>query len=128
MAALRVLRYLILTEQDVAAVSTTGIPYLIVRSMDVVLNNSGERMQAARLCQRLLAVAKGAQSFPSPVTRALVSIGFDGLVERDKLHKASLSILCQLGKESYYTSMASSCQALMGLFGIKLTIHHELST
>ncbi|CAG7716760.1 unnamed protein product [Allacma fusca] len=96
MAGLRALRYMIRSRDDMLVMISTGIPYLIVRSLDVVLNNSGERMQAARFCQRMLAVAKAAENFPPAVTRALVAIGFDGLEEHDKLHRGSLSILCQL--------------------------------
>lgn len=96
LATLRCIRYLVTTEEDVIALNETGVPFLIVRCLDVVLNNSSERLQATRLCQRLLAVPNGALHFPACVTRALVAIGFDGPVEQDKLHKLSLSLLCQL--------------------------------
>ncbi|ODM99839.1 Rapamycin-insensitive companion of mTOR [Orchesella cincta] len=96
MAALRVLRYLVVTVEDLEVMNDVQIPFLIVRSMDIVLNNSGERLNAARLCQQILAIPDGASHFPSPISRALVAIGFDGLIEHDKLHRASLSILCQL--------------------------------
>ncbi len=95
-AALRALRYLINTEDDLAVAEAAGIPLLIVRSLDLVLNNSGERMQAVRFAQKILSIPSGAEHFPTNLTRALVSIGFDGLVE-DKLHRSSLSVLCQLG-------------------------------
>lgn len=97
MAALRVLRYLAVSESDLSVMNECGIPYLVVRSMDIVLNNSGERMQATRLCQRILAIPNGAQHFPNAITRALVAIGFDGQTEHDKLYRGSLSLLCQLG-------------------------------
>lgn len=96
MAALRVLRYLVVTAEDLEVMNSVQIPFLIVRSMDIVLNNSGERLHAARFCQQILAIPDGASYFPSPISRALVAIGFDGLIEHDKLHRGSLSLLCQL--------------------------------
>lgn len=96
-AALRALRYLISTEDDLVAMNETGIPFLVVRSLDIVLNNSSERVQATRICQRILAIPNGHNYFPVPITRALVAIGMDGKPEGDKLYRGSLSLLCQLG-------------------------------
>jgi hypothetical protein len=86
------------SETDLIAMQETGIPFLVVRSLDIVLNNSSERLQASRLCQRILAIPDGAKHFPTPITRALIAIAFDGHAEQDKLYRVSLSLLCQLGK------------------------------
>lgn len=96
LAALRVLRYLLQTEEDMIIMTQTGVPYLIVRSLDFLLNNSAERLQATRLCQRMLAIPRGAAHFPTPITRSLIAISFDGAADGDKLYRASISILCQL--------------------------------
>jgi len=98
LAALRVLRHLIGHEEDVVIANSVGIPTLVARSIDIVLNNSGERLQAIRFCQKILSIPGAAKHFPIAITRALVSIGFDGQLEQDKLHRSSLSILCQLGQ------------------------------
>jgi len=96
MGALRVLRYLTVTEEDLIVLNATQLPYLIVRSLDIKLNNIGERTQAIRLCQRFLAIPNGAAHFPSSITRSLVALGFDGEIDQDKIHVSSLSLLCQL--------------------------------
>lgn len=101
-AAIRVLRFLLCREEDVIIFGSVGIPTLIARSFDIILNNAGERIQAIRLCQKILSIPGGAKHFPVPITRALISIGFDGELEQDKLHRSSLSLLCQLGMLSYY--------------------------
>ncbi|XP_041976707.1 rapamycin-insensitive companion of mTOR [Aricia agestis] len=55
-AALRVLRYLLKTESDVATFNVMKLPYLVVRSMDLMLRNEEERAQALRVVRRIIAV------------------------------------------------------------------------
>ncbi|XP_072940990.1 rapamycin-insensitive companion of mTOR isoform X2 [Epargyreus clarus] len=55
-AALRVLRYLIKTESDVATFNILKLPYLVIRSMDLMLRNEEERAQALRVVRRIIAV------------------------------------------------------------------------
>ncbi|XP_046960135.1 rapamycin-insensitive companion of mTOR [Vanessa cardui] len=55
-AALRVLRYLIKTESDVATFNTLKLPYLVIRSMDLMLHNEEERAQALKVVRRVIAV------------------------------------------------------------------------
>ncbi|XP_047986366.1 rapamycin-insensitive companion of mTOR [Leguminivora glycinivorella] len=55
-AALRVLRYLIRTESDVATFNNLRLPYLVTRSMDLMLRNEEERAQALRVVRRVVAV------------------------------------------------------------------------
>lgn len=97
-AALRVLRYLVNSGDDLKVITALGIPYLVARSLDIVLNNSSERIQAIRFCQKILSFPNGASLFPVPILRALVALALDGVQENDKIHYACLSILCELGK------------------------------
>ncbi|XP_034824961.1 rapamycin-insensitive companion of mTOR [Maniola hyperantus] len=55
-AALRVLRYLIKTETDVATFNNLKLPYLVIRSMDLMLRNEEERAQALKVVRRVIAV------------------------------------------------------------------------
>ncbi|XP_049865894.1 rapamycin-insensitive companion of mTOR [Pectinophora gossypiella] len=61
-AALRVLRYLINTESDVATFNTLKLPYLVTRSMDLMLRNEEERTQALRVVRRVIGVVGAGQS------------------------------------------------------------------
>ncbi|XP_052751154.1 rapamycin-insensitive companion of mTOR [Galleria mellonella] len=54
--ALRVLRYLIKTESDVATFNNLKLSYLVTRSMDLMLRNEDERAQALRVVRRIVAV------------------------------------------------------------------------
>ncbi|XP_059062145.1 rapamycin-insensitive companion of mTOR [Achroia grisella] len=54
--ALRVLRYLIKTESDVATFNNLKLSYLVTRSMDLMLRNEDERAQALRVVRRIIAV------------------------------------------------------------------------
>ncbi|KAJ8732665.1 hypothetical protein PYW07_015264 [Mythimna separata] len=55
-SALRVLRYLIKTETDVATFNNLKLPFLVIRSMDLMLRNEEERAQALRVVRRVVAV------------------------------------------------------------------------
>ncbi|KAL0840448.1 hypothetical protein ABMA28_015699 [Loxostege sticticalis] len=59
-AALRVLRYLIKTESDVATFNTLKLQYLVTRSIDLMLRNEEERAQALRVVRRVVAVVGAA--------------------------------------------------------------------
>ncbi|XP_061377778.1 rapamycin-insensitive companion of mTOR [Danaus plexippus] len=55
-AGLRVLRYLIKTESDIATFNNLKLPYLVTRSMDLMLRNEEERAQALKVVRRVIAV------------------------------------------------------------------------
>ncbi|CAK1553660.1 unnamed protein product [Leptosia nina] len=59
--ALRVLRYLIQNESDVATFNALKLPYLVIRSMDLMLRNEEERAQALRVVRRIIAVVGGTE-------------------------------------------------------------------
>ncbi|CAH0749763.1 unnamed protein product [Diatraea saccharalis] len=70
-AALRVLRYLIKTESDVATFNTLKLPYLVTRSIDLMLRNEEERAQALRVIRRVVAVVGAATGQPTQRYRSL---------------------------------------------------------
>ncbi|RVE41299.1 hypothetical protein evm_014048 [Chilo suppressalis] len=70
-AALRVLRYLIKTESDVATFNTLKLPYLVTRSIDLMLRNEEERAQALRVIRRVVAVVGAAIGQPAQRYRSL---------------------------------------------------------
>ena len=55
-----------------------------------------ERAQALRLCRRLLLIDPS--QFPVALARSIVALAFDGTKEKDRLVRASLSILAELCK------------------------------
>ncbi|KAL4710437.1 hypothetical protein ACJJTC_008839 [Scirpophaga incertulas] len=70
-AALRVLRYLIKTESDVATFNILKLPYLVTRSIDLMLRYEEERAQALRVVRRVVAVVGAATGQPTQRHRAL---------------------------------------------------------
>ncbi|KAF9798869.1 hypothetical protein SFRURICE_020433 [Spodoptera frugiperda] len=60
-SALRVLRYLIKTESDVATFNNLKLPFLVIRSMDLMLRNEEERAQALRVVRRVVAIVGSTQ-------------------------------------------------------------------
>ncbi|XP_023229474.1 rapamycin-insensitive companion of mTOR-like [Centruroides sculpturatus] len=70
------------------------MPLLIARSLDIVLDNRIERVQALRLVRKLLCIDP--QQFPRALTNCLVAIANDGVQERDILVKACLAALSEL--------------------------------
>ncbi|XP_043216841.1 rapamycin-insensitive companion of mTOR-like [Amphibalanus amphitrite] len=93
-AGYRALRYLIRLPEDVRSIIRFQIPVLMVRSLDLILDNTVERVQALRLARTMLTVAPSL--FPSDLTRCLLAITADGPVERDKLWMITLATVTQL--------------------------------
>ncbi|XP_050686343.1 rapamycin-insensitive companion of mTOR-like isoform X3 [Eriocheir sinensis] len=91
---LRLLRYLIFTKEDVQALNTVNVMPLIIRCMDISLDNQVERVQALRLARRLLMVAP--DLFPVALARCLVAIARDGAKERDRLLRSALATLNEM--------------------------------
>ncbi|KAK8396470.1 hypothetical protein O3P69_005488 [Scylla paramamosain] len=91
---LRLLRYLIFTKEDVQALMAVNVIPLIIRCMDIMLDNQVERVQALRLARRLLMVAP--DLFPLSLARCLVAIARDGAKERDRLLRSALATLNEM--------------------------------
>jgi len=69
---------------------------LFFRSLDISLDNEIERLHAMRLIRKIMSVSS--ENFPSSLLTVMVSIANDGNKERDKLAKACLASICELGK------------------------------
>lgn len=93
-AALRAMRYLIINEETVDAFNQVNLPLLVARSLDVVLENKLERLQALRLSRKLLSI--NPLAFPSALTRSMISIARDGQTERDILTRSCWAALSEL--------------------------------
>lgn len=70
------------------------MPIYIVRSIDIVLENRTERIQALRLVRKFLSISP--RLFPPAFTRSLVAIAQDGLDEHDTLTRACWALLAEL--------------------------------
>lgn len=93
-AALRAIRYLLKDEVSVKSILRVNLPIFIVRSIDIVLENRTERIQALRLVRKFLSISP--QLFPPAFTRSLVAIAQDGLIEHDTLTRACWALLAEL--------------------------------
>ncbi|KAG7156669.1 rapamycin-insensitive companion of mTOR-like [Homarus americanus] len=91
---LRLLRYLIQTPEDVQALITVNTVPLIIRCMDIMLDNQIERVQSLRLARRMLQVAPSL--FPVSLARCLIAIARDGAKERDRLLRSALATLNEM--------------------------------
>ncbi|MPC71863.1 Rapamycin-insensitive companion of mTOR [Portunus trituberculatus] len=118
---LRLLRYLIFTKEDVEALMAVNVIPLVIRCMDIMLDNQVERVQALRLARRLLMVAP--DLFPLSLARCLVAIARDGAKERDRLLRSALATLNEMGRRQSVTVvlygtvfMIHVTQSLLGHF------------
>ncbi|KAG5841481.1 hypothetical protein ANANG_G00199950 [Anguilla anguilla] len=94
-AGLRALRYLIRDSSILQKVLRLQVDYLISRCIDIQQSNEVERTQALRLVRKMITV--NALLFPSSITNSLIAVGNDGLQERDRMVRACIAIVCELG-------------------------------
>uniref|UniRef100_A0A671Q8I3 Rapamycin-insensitive companion of mTOR-like n=1 Tax=Sinocyclocheilus anshuiensis TaxID=1608454 RepID=A0A671Q8I3_9TELE len=93
-AGLRALRYLIHDSSVLQTLLQLQVDYLISRCVDIQQSNEVERTQALRLVRKMITV--NAQLFPSSLTNSLITVGNDGLQERDRMVRACIAIICEL--------------------------------
>ncbi|XP_052454419.1 rapamycin-insensitive companion of mTOR isoform X2 [Carassius gibelio] len=93
-AGLRALRYLIHDSNVLKKVLQLQVDYLISRCIDIQQSNEVERTQALRLVRKMITV--NAQLFPSSLTNSLITVGNEGLQERDRMVRACIAIICEL--------------------------------
>ncbi|XP_046400699.1 rapamycin-insensitive companion of mTOR isoform X2 [Ischnura elegans] len=92
--ALRAVRHLVTGERDVVTLIRLRLPYLIARSVDLVLRNETERVQALRLARRILCEAP--RLFPPELICCLVCLANGGAEEKDRLFRAALATLAEI--------------------------------
>ncbi|EAA04894.6 AGAP001035-PA [Anopheles gambiae str. PEST] len=88
--ALRVMRRLLLAPSDLREFNRLQLPHLVCRSLDVMLRNGEERLQALKLVRRMLVVAP--EELQPALVRCLVA-----LCEKDRLLRCCLATLCEVG-------------------------------
>lgn len=100
--ALRVIRHLLMTPEDLKVLNGLQLKHLVCRSLDILLKNEDERVQALKLIRKQLVIAPELVS--AAVVRCLVSLGESGAEDRairtdrdDRLLRACLATLCEFG-------------------------------
>lgn len=97
---LRALRYVIRNEEDVLLLNRLHFPYLIARSLDLLLKTDNERVlmseriQSLKMMRHILSVAP--QHFSAILVRPLISVALRPIEETDRLLKACIAVLCEL--------------------------------
>ena len=93
-AALRAVRLLTNSDTDVCSVLSINLHHLIVRSLDLDIDNKLERVQALKLLRKCIFL--GPSHVPSAPCRALVALVDGGIVEKDRLYRSAIAVLCEL--------------------------------
>ncbi|XP_034669352.1 rapamycin-insensitive companion of mTOR isoform X2 [Drosophila subobscura] len=93
-AALRTIRYALSTPKDIKAFNSLQLQHLLCRSIDLMLKNDDERVQALKLVRKMLAIAP--EDISPVVVRCLVSLADSGIEENDNLLRACLATLAEI--------------------------------
>ncbi|XP_061180915.1 rapamycin-insensitive companion of mTOR-like [Saccostrea echinata] len=92
-AVLRVLRYFLRDQETVDLFYTLHIDYLIVRSIDLCLDNEVERIHGIKLVRKILQIAP--KKLSDLLFYPLVAISNDGTAERDRMVRIALETICE---------------------------------
>ncbi|XP_043271902.1 rapamycin-insensitive companion of mTOR isoform X2 [Venturia canescens] len=117
-AALRAVRYMLKSENDVMTLNKLHYPYFVARSMDINLRNDMERMQALRLVRRILVIAP--RHFSPVLARSLISLTNGGIEERERTFRVFLATVCELGVLN--SSLLISCGGVGALARSAMTV------
>uniref|UniRef100_A0A1B6C0I0 Rapamycin-insensitive companion of mTOR domain-containing protein n=1 Tax=Clastoptera arizonana TaxID=38151 RepID=A0A1B6C0I0_9HEMI len=90
--SLRALRYFVRRKEEVAICIKLQYPILIARSLDLLVGNDTERIQAVRVIRRLLIL--NPENFPVILVRAILSV--PASVGEDRLLNACLAVLTEI--------------------------------
>lgn len=96
---LRACRYMLQNNEALEAFLQIKLQFLVSRSLDILLDNRMERIQALRLMRKVLSL--NPNKFPRAFINCLVSIINEGMQERDVL-RPCLATLSQLSKFKYF--------------------------
>uniref|UniRef100_A0A1Y1M3X9 Rapamycin-insensitive companion of mTOR n=1 Tax=Photinus pyralis TaxID=7054 RepID=A0A1Y1M3X9_PHOPY len=94
-AGLKAIRHVLMTEDDVQQFNKLKLPCLVARSLDLSLRNDMERIQALSLMQKILLLSP--VDFDMGMARSLVALANCGIEEKDRMLRACLACLCELG-------------------------------
>lgn len=95
---LRACRYILKNNEALEAFFQIKLQFLVSRSLDILLDNRMERIQALRLIRKILCL--NPDKFPRAFTNCLVSIISEGMQERDML-RPCLATVAQLSKFNF---------------------------
>ncbi|XP_050502878.1 rapamycin-insensitive companion of mTOR [Diabrotica virgifera virgifera] len=104
-AGLRCIRHVLKTETDIVQANKLLIPYLLTRSLDLILRNDVERIEAMKLIRKTLIIS--ATTFDIALARCLVSLAYEGAEAKDRMLRvcmATLSELCVLNSKLFIAS------------------------
>lgn len=91
--SIKVIRHLINTVNDVSTFNQMQLPLLVCRSLDIMLRNEEERMQALKLIRKVLIISP--KTLSPAIVNCLVSLAEGG--KEDRTLKAILAVLCEVG-------------------------------
>ncbi|KAM8718758.1 hypothetical protein ACLKA7_001466 [Drosophila subpalustris] len=92
-AALRTIRYTLSSQKDIKTFNSLQLQHLLCRSIDLMLKNDDERVQALKLVRKMLSIAP--EDISPVVVRCLVSLADSGIEESDNLLRACLATLAE---------------------------------
>lgn len=91
---LRAIRHILKKPEDIETINLLQIPHLITRSLDIVLRNELERIQALKVIRSILVL--NPEKFEKCLARSLVSLANGVTEEKDRMLRACLAALCEL--------------------------------
>lgn len=96
--ALRVTRYLLRTTEDLHTFNRIRFPYFVSRSLDILLKNEEERIQALKLIRKMMMIS--AEAVSPVLIRCLVALVDTSMIENskpDRIVRACLATLSEFG-------------------------------
>nr|XP_027198269.1 rapamycin-insensitive companion of mTOR-like isoform X2 [Dermatophagoides pteronyssinus] len=106
-ASLRAIRYFVQNKKTLHNLIEINLHHLIARSLDIVLENRVERVQAMRLLRHLMAIEPNL--FPIALGRCLCSIANDNYSEKDTLLRVCWATISELTILNAIISARSGC-------------------
>ncbi|KAJ8979985.1 hypothetical protein NQ317_016648 [Molorchus minor] len=94
-AGLRCIRHVLKKENDIVQLNKLLIPYLLSRSLDLILKNDMERIEAIKLMRKILIISPS--QFSMSMARSLVSLANEGTEAKDRMLRICLATLSELG-------------------------------
>lgn len=110
-ATLRAIRYFVQNQQSLRTLLDLNIHHLIARSLDIVLDNQIERIQALRLLRNMLAIDPS--MFPLALGRCLCAIANDNSLEKDMLLRACWATIAELTIVNVILAARAGCVAVV---------------
>ncbi|KAF5269709.1 hypothetical protein FQA39_LY08632 [Lamprigera yunnana] len=94
-AGLKAIRHVLKSEDDVQIFNELRLPFLVTRCLDLSLKNDTERIQALSLMHKVLLLS--ATNFDASMARCLVALANCDIEDKDRLLRACLACLSELG-------------------------------